>query len=284
MHGATRVAVLVTALVIGLAACGSPKDAKPVAANSASARPSGPLGYWTKERIREHFGGDSTASPRVARTAIVAPRVGAVFSGADATGDHFCTGSVIDSPSRDLVMTAAHCLSDGKGGGFRDNIAFAPGYRDGATPYGVWTPKKIVVDDRWKNGADPDYDVAFVTLNPNSRNQNLSDLLGANRLGFDQGFGHPVRVAGYPASHDRPIACIGKSTKQSATQLRFACRGFSGGVSGGPWMSAFDPQSRTGTIIGVIGGYQEGGAKADVSYSPYFGAGVKALYEKAVKG
>jgi len=32
----------------------------------------------------------------------------------------------------------------------------------------------------------------------------------------------------------------------------------------------------------VIGGYQEGGATDDVSYSPYFGARIKALYERAL--
>ena len=46
---------------------------------------------------------------------------------------HTCTASVIASRTGDLVITAAHCLS-GTGAGWR----FAPGYDNGAEPYGSW--------------------------------------------------------------------------------------------------------------------------------------------------
>jgi hypothetical protein len=44
----------------------------------------------------------------------------------------------------------------------------------------------------------------------------------------------------------------------------------------------FYPRTRTGTIVGVIGGYQEGGDTAAISYSAYLGAEVRRLYEQAV--
>ena len=47
-------------------------------------------------------------------------------------------------------------------------------------------------------------------------------------------------------------------------------------------MAGFDPRTRTGTIVGVIGGYQEGGDTPSVSYSAYFGSGVYQLYQQAV--
>ena len=58
------------------------------------------------------------------------PTVGPLFFDGLAN-DHGCSADVIAAPSRDLVLTAAHCI-EGTGAG----ITFAPGYLDGATPYG----------------------------------------------------------------------------------------------------------------------------------------------------
>ena len=35
-------------------------------------------------------------------------------------------------------------------------------------------------------------------------------------------------------------------------------------------------------LLGVIGGYEDGGTTPDVSYSPYFGDAVQALYRRAI--
>jgi hypothetical protein len=69
---------------------------------------------------------------------------------------------------------------------------------------------------------------------------------------------------------------------ESASQLEFDCDGYTGGTSGSPWVTGFDPRTRSGTIVGVIGGYQEGGDSPSVSYSPYFGSGIYQLYEQAI--
>ncbi len=62
------------------------------------------------------------------------PTVGALFvPGAYPASLHTCTASVIRSTSRDLIMTAAHCVT-GTGRGY----VFVPGYRNGKAPYGVW--------------------------------------------------------------------------------------------------------------------------------------------------
>ena len=49
-------------------------------------------------------------------------------------------------------------------------------------------------------------------------------------------------------------------------------------------MTGLDPDTRTGTIVGVIGGYQEGGDSSSVSYSAYFGSAVQKLYQQAIAG
>jgi len=63
---------------------------------------------------------------------------------------HYCSGSVVHSASRDLVLTAAHCV-------FGTGLAteFAPGFADGATPFGVWTVTRAYVDRRWLTAHDP---------------------------------------------------------------------------------------------------------------------------------
>jgi hypothetical protein len=42
------------------------------------------------------------------------------------------------------------------------------------------------------------------------------------------------------------------------------------------------PATGLGTVIGVIGGYEQGGDTPSVSYSARFGSSVRALYNKAV--
>jgi hypothetical protein len=42
--------------------------------------------------------------------------------------------------------------------------------------------------------------------------------------------------------------------------------------------------TRTGHIIGVMGGYEQGGDTASVSYSPYFGTAIKKLCDEAITG
>ncbi len=207
------------------------------------------------------------------------PRVGALFV-SGAYGSHFCTASVVQSPGHDLLMTAAHCLNDGKGQG-KTSIVFVPGYTDGAAPYGVWTPRALIVDPQWAGGGDPDHDVGFVVLNP-SDGENIQDAVGANQIDFNAGFTQLVQVTGYPETDNSPVTCQNWTTRYSATQLTFACAGFYGGTSGSPWIIASDAAAaRTPQVVGVIGGYQRGGDTNSVSYSVYLGSAIETLYEQA---
>ena len=247
-------------------------------------------GYWTRSRLlgaRPARGPGYRGVPLPgqsanAHSALLALRVGALFVH-DTSGDHFCTASVVASPGRDLLITAAHCINSGKGGGYRQDIVFIPGYRDGQAPFGIWTPAQLVVAPQWIRSSDPDFDVGFVVLKLHDGN-NIEDVLGANQLGIGSGYRHLVRVTGYPASADAPISCMNWTSRQSAAQLRFECGGFAGGTSGSPWVTRFDSRTRTGTIVGVIGGFQEGGDTAAISYSPYLGDAVQRLYREAVAG
>lgn len=268
-----------------LAGCGAAGGSAP----AGGTRPR-TAGYWTRGRLlgarpaREWAPPTQQPSPGATPTAhsplLVAPRVGALFAH-NAAGNHFCTAGVVDSPGRDLLITAAHCINGGKGGGYATDIVFIPAYQDGLTPFGVWTPRKLLVDPRWAASSDPDFDIGFVVLQPLD-GKNIQEVLGANRIAFDAGFTHLVRVTGYPSSANAPVTCMNWTTQQSQTQVRFDCGGFFDGTSGSPWITDFDPRTRTGTIVGVIGGYQQGGDTDAISYSAYLNDGIRKLYEQAI--
>ena len=69
-----------------------------------------------------------------------------------------------------------------------------------------------------------------------------------------------------------------------AGQLEFDCGAYTDGTSGGPFLADVDPATGQGAVIGVIGGYEQGGDTPEVSYSSVFGANVAALYADAVAG
>jgi hypothetical protein len=64
-------------------------------------------------------------------------------------------------------------------------------------------------------------------------------------------------------------------------QLEFDCGGYANGTSGGPFLADVNPKTGQGAVIGVIGGYEQGGLTPQVSYSSVFGSNVAALYRAA---
>src|SRR5579872_417661 len=74
------------------------------------------------------------------------PAVGALFSESDGKlVRHFCTASVVASPAKNLLITAAHCVQ----GRSLSHIAFAPGYHDGKFPHGIWIIRSVYVNSAW---------------------------------------------------------------------------------------------------------------------------------------
>jgi hypothetical protein len=127
----------------------------------------------------------SRHAPRAPQAAVSArlvqeePAVGALFHVTPAgLGTHFCTASVVDSPHRDLVITAAHCIGDKTPG----EIAFVPGYHDGVDPYGVWFVSRVVMDAQWRRSHNPDHDVAFLVMQQQDGSTGVQALTGGERL------------------------------------------------------------------------------------------------------
>lgn len=213
----------------------------------------------------------AAAVPPLGVTATALPdatvaRVGALFAGG-LDGGHFCTASVVHSADRDVIATAAHCLDH------PDTTVFAPGYRDGKAPYGVWRLTGVDVAGDWTDGKDPDDDIAFATLAPLDGAQ-IEDVVGGFPVATEQPDDVTVTVLGYPSTLDAPLRCTNATSLLSETQRRVECPDLSGGTSGSPWLA-------DGALAGVLGGYEEGGTVPEVSYSAVMGDQALELYREA---
>ena len=213
----------------------------------------------------------------VARHVPSIPTVGPLFFSALGLGPalrlpHYCSAGVVHSRGHNLVITAAHCVY---GTGF--GIEFAPGYSDGATPYGVWSVRRAYVDPGWKNDRDPQHDFAVLELAARGR-RNVEDVTGsAPRLGSAPPAGSRVTVDGYLAgSGGTPITCTAP-VYYTHGYPSFDCAGYADGVSGGPWLAG-------GRVVGVTGGLHQGGCTSSTSYSAAFGPDVAALLARARAG
>lgn len=283
----------------------------PLPVAEAGSSPPGP-GRWSAREAESFWTADRMASavpmaPEAAG-AVTDPGTGQDFDGIPvvgrmfvmkAGGAYFCTASVVSSPGRNLVLSAAHCLL----GTDARQVAFVPRYTaQTPQPYGMFPVlrdaagrSKVWIDPRYKS-LGPDrgatLDVAFAQVGPDADGFPVEDVVGGNRLVTGAAYAQPrVSLIGYPASAARPRLCVNRTTKFTSTDpaipgsfLRIDCTGYPGGTSGGPFLTRYDKNTETGDVIGVIGGWKTGGDTADTSYSSYFGKDVKALYDKAVAG
>ena len=212
------------------------------------------------------------------------PQVGALFGSAVYTGAgaaHFCTGSVIDSPHGDLVLTAAHCVYNASKHTYNHaSLTFAPGYDNGPDAYlgGVWNVTAVDVAPGYLASGDEEQDYAILVIAPQNGLQ-IQDVTGGLRLAAAH-LPEPVSPVGYndlqyDAAGNQAIACHTQAFEETDDGLpwaRFNCPNYQDGTSGGPWIAP------GGRVIGVIGGYEQGGDTPDYSYSALFGADTLAFY------
>ncbi|MFF2463424.1 trypsin-like serine peptidase [Streptomyces mirabilis] len=259
-----------------------PIDSPPGRTPAASAPLIGPRSTPPAGTPRpEHFGGH--------------PMVGTFFYDGRPLGGKstYCTGSVVHTAAHDIVLTAGHC---GRGLQRATHRIFVPQYRDGLSaanqPRGVFPVPQMYIDPRYAaNTKKPtsDLDLAFAQVGPNSRGK-VEDVTGALTFTPTTKYTHKVTVIGYPSSEGvnakhQAIRCpVTTSRLPGYRQVRMACTGFYGGVSGGPWIEDYDRTTGTGKVVGNTGGYNGGGNDANddwVTYAPIYGKDAKALFNEA---
>ncbi len=224
------------------------------------------------------------------------PAVGTFFFDQKAKGATFCTASVVRSAGRNLLLTAGHCAGKAQKGGI-----FIPQYRQGKAvkdqPFGGYPVQKSFTYANYRSnsvGSDSDLDFAFLRVGPEfKRKKQVEEVTGAGlRLRNTPRLANKVTVHGYPhlsGNGQRAISCTVPTERVTGyRQMLMRCSGFWGGVSGGPWITGYNAKTRTGDVIGNVGGYNGGGPTGSAghddwtSYSPVYGQEIQALYRTAV--
>ncbi|MEV6566588.1 trypsin-like serine peptidase [Streptomyces kronopolitis] len=297
--------VLLTALLLALSLTGPPETPAHAADPPDGPTPTAAAAdtYWTPQRMREAQPAVVTRTAGAARPAADPPPPGHPFDGLPQVGTffwtdgsntgRFCGGTVVRSPHRNLVVSAAHCLRSPDP---KRRLSFVPQYHDGLKPHGIYPVDRIYLDQRYydlgtSGGARWDYSV--VRLGAREDGAEVEDVTGGFTLLPYPGYDHRnVRLIGYPGNsdtaHPKPLDCASSTHRYTSTDpaapgdfLEIACAGYIGGTSGGPFLV----RDFSGyALIGVIGGYHTGGDFPDVSYSSYFTVDTLALYVHAVHG
>jgi V8-like Glu-specific endopeptidase len=297
-------AIAIALVLAGTAPCATAGPLRHLAVIGAErARVSAPR-YWTRARlaaapdIAPAPSGQAGDAPSGDAQGVSAQGVSAQWEAGGAVGrttgrvfftldgtDYSCSGSTVASANADVVMTAAHCVSDGDGH-WATNWIFVPGYRDGQAPYGRYTARAYFAAGPWQDGADENDDVAFVAVNParvDGVRRRVVDVVGGQRIEFgdraanEVAFGYP---AGAPYDGRRLEYCAGSLSPDpyGSADEGMPCPMTEGG-SGGPWFSGFDPVTGLGTITGVTAFRYSGDALT--LYATDLGPVAQSLYEQA---
>ncbi|TQK71377.1 hypothetical protein FBY23_3169 [Nocardioides sp. SLBN-35] len=288
--GAVAVAVLLAGLpgMSGLSGLGAGAAADPSVPSDpgpATTRPdvrllphAGVRDYWTAKRMRTAVpldldpAGNATTAP--ASTSGVQGRTsGRVGEGLRSTGKLFfsdggtnyvCSASSVNTPEKDLVVTAGHCVNSGgtrvllggcRAGTYYSNFMFVPGYDHNARPYGTWVGTAAIAQGDWVSRCDEvAHDQAMIRVAPQG-GLDLVDVVGGNGLAWNYPVREDgVRVVGWPAEapYDGQSRqeCTGSTTVLDQTgDAQISCP-LTGGASGGPWFLRM-ASADTGFIFAV---------------------------------
>jgi V8-like Glu-specific endopeptidase len=226
------------------------------------------------------FAGSLFAVHAIWSTDTAVPYDGAGAVGALVILDHnkitrppFCTAAVVSSPAGNLLLTAAHCL----GRVPVSVMAFVPDYQggNGHFRYGLWRVVRQTFPAHWFPDGNIRRDFAFLTVRGD-----VQAKAGAETLGTSSPPPASVQVIGYTLD-GHPVTCTESPTTIVAAgqrQLKFTCKGYVSTASGAPFLVNVSAKTGNGTVVGVVGGYQQGGDSPSISYSTEFGATIKAVY------
>jgi hypothetical protein len=187
----------------------------------------------------------------------------------------YCSGTAINSLTRQLVLTAGHCVN--AGAEFRGNLwfrdlLFVPAYSAGKAPFGAFPAKrsKVFAAPQWTNRNNADFDVGAFLTRPNNRGINVADAVGGGAtIALDLTRRQRYASFGYPGNVKRLQGCNAAYTGDDRLSfplpgpptLGIGCQ-WAPGASGGAWLV-------DGTLINGLNSYQHINNRSR-TYSPYF--------------
>lgn len=168
-----------------------------------------------------------------------------------------CSASVVSG--NDVIVTAAHCCYDRGQGRWIGGFQFAPAYRDGYAPYGMFGWSSATVLNRWISVGDRRSDVCVIRLRPNSAGRDVTYYTGWLGRSWNWGTTQVHHSVGYPGNiggGEKMQLCVSESFHPSSgcggtTVLNTGCS-MTYGASGGPWIRHY----RSGNWVNaVVSGY-----------------------------
>jgi hypothetical protein len=188
----------------------------------------------------------------------------------------YCSATAIDSPTRQLVLTAGHCVNEGGSFGgrrwYRD-LLFVPAYSGGKRPFGSFPARrgKVFAPPQWTRHGNRDFDLGAFLTYPNNRGVALADAIGGGvAIALDRPRRQEYTTFGYPHKYRWMQTCTGRYSGDDLDTLEFpgpptlgiACQ-WVPGASGGGWLI------EEGTAIAGLTSYGVLHAPG-TTFGPYF--------------
>lgn len=203
--------------------------------------------------------------------------------------NYVCSGTLVNSPNKSMVMTAGHCVhGGGPGEGYHTNWTFVPAYKNNVRPYGTWAAQTLFTLTGWANNGDFSYDIGAAVLFPRaSDNAKAVNLLGGRGMQWnktrDQHFWSLGYPSGAPFNGQTLILCTAsKATDDTSAGAGPAAIGIgcdmTPGSSGGGWVVGI---GQGNGYVNGINSYKYTTSQPLAMYTPYFGAGAQAIYNAA---
>lgn len=274
----------------GAAASARLHPAVGAAASSGAAEAAQVARYWTPERMRNAQPLDAPQETDPFAVASFLPVENAnvppfSFNGRifirQGDKEGYCSGTAINTLTRQLVLTAGHCVNSGPEGLIGGSVwsrymEFVPAYvaqTKGFAPFGVFIAHRatIFAPREWVKWGNPDFDMGAFEVQPNNQGVNVADAVGggANIL-MDQTRHQYFQTFGYPGMVHQMQEC--DSPYRGDDNLTYPLPGpptlsirchWLPGASGGGWLI------ENGTAINGLTSYGHA-QRNSRTFGPYF--------------
>ncbi|HEX5540525.1 MAG TPA: hypothetical protein VFX60_03015 [Micromonospora sp.] len=252
------------------------KPAGAIGLPSRATKPSGPAG--TVAPMKPSIASSNDVGIQVNES----PAAGKVYFTTPTGATASCSASTVASGKRRLVMTAGHCVHQGRGGQWYSNWMFVPQYRNGVRPYGTFVAYNLTARTAWILNSSYDEDMGIAIMyNGGNWNLTVVDTVGGNGLRWNWGYNVFVTALGYPSNlggGEVQYYCQGNTWHGHDQVIRMWCD-MTYGSSGGPWLQDYNEIIGLGYINSVVShGDNPGNGQFD---GPYFDDDIKSLYDFA---
>jgi len=202
--------------------------------------------------------------------------------------DFVCSGTVVRSKTKSLVVTAGHCTFSG--GSQVDNFMFVPAKDGNNEPFGRWSATRLATTSQWASSDDTRYDVGIATM-AERQGKKIQNVVGARGISFNREGNQRFRAFGYPQGPpfggQNLFVCKSQqegtdSRMNQPRPNRIDCN-MTGGSSGGGWLVG---KGKVNSVVSygyectsvVIIVFPCDNPEDGKLFGPYFGDVIKQLY------